>query len=186
MKTKTFVLALVLAVPMFAGADNKNTDKTTDKAKADKKLTDADIDDSHVHHVNLMEVDMGKIAQTHGTAPVKRYGEMLVSDHRPPTRSSRSSRRSAASRRSRQKPATDAEKRDEGADGRDGGLKKLKGADFDREYLRMMVDGHDKELAMTIRSSRSRPTRTSTDPRGPQDDAERHSDGAAELRKGKS
>ena len=28
-------------------------------------------------------------------------------------------------------------------------LKKLKGADFDREYLRMMVEGHDKELAMS-------------------------------------
>ena len=46
------------------------------------------------------------------------------------------------------KPETQAEKQEMAeAKKQAAGLKKLKGADFDREYLRMMVTDHDRELA---------------------------------------
>ena len=91
MKIRAFALIAALAIPTVALADtpknNPNYDKTTDDPnkttdKDKTKLSDADMAIlAHLHHVNLMEIDIGKLAQTKGTAPVKRYGEMLVKDH---------------------------------------------------------------------------------------------------------
>ena len=64
-------------------------------------------------------------------------------------------------------------------------LQKLKGADFDREYLRMMVDGHDKELAATAgHQEASADDELDTMLENRKTTLQRHSDNAKELQKG--
>ena len=83
MKTKALLFTLLLAIPTLATADNtkagdKGADKTTQKAP----LSDDDAKVvSHVKHVNDMEIEMGKLAKTNGTASTKAYGNTLVKDH---------------------------------------------------------------------------------------------------------
>jgi putative membrane protein len=189
MKTNTFVLALMLAIPAFAGADDKGAaPKTTEKAKDEKvKLSEADMKIiSHVHHVNMMEIDMGKLAQRQGTADVKKYGEMLVKDHNAADKELTAyAKKRGIAKIPAEKAANDAEEAEMKKQMESmAGLKKLKGADFDREYLRMMVEGHDKELAMTdpnIAIATDSDLKTLLESR--RTTLTRHSDAAKELRK---
>src|SRR5262245_40601079 len=89
MKLTSVAFALALVVPIVAGADDKappsrdttETDKDVNKKQA-KKLGEPELKIvSHLHHVNMMEIDLGNVAQRSGTAPVKKYAEMLVTDH---------------------------------------------------------------------------------------------------------
>src|SRR5882762_481250 len=98
MKIRALAIVTALALPTLALADeptppmdktdkstdktmDKDKDKSTDKAKAGK-LSDGDVKIiAHVHHVNQMEIDLGKIAQRTGTASVKNYAETLERDH---------------------------------------------------------------------------------------------------------
>ena len=77
MMIRVLAIATALALPSVALADpdkapDKTNEKMTDKApvKTDKdaKLADGDVKIiAHVHHVNQMEIDMGKLAQKSGT-----------------------------------------------------------------------------------------------------------------------
>jgi putative membrane protein len=186
MKLQAIVVALGLVLPALAGADAPKTDTT--KKEQPKKLAEDDIKVvAHLHHVNQMEVEMGKLAQRVGSQPVKRYGEMLVTDH---TTADKQLVTFAKARGLAVIPApkaeTDAEKK-EMKDKMDEmtALKKLKGADFDREYLRMMVNGHDQELAKTdgfISKSGDPDLDAMLEAR--RTSLQRHSDGAKELQKG--
>jgi putative membrane protein len=146
MNLKHLALIVALAVPVNALADKAEPPAAQDKAK----LTDAEIQAlAHVQHINVMEVDMGKAAKLKATAKVKKYGAMLITDH------GKSEKEVAALGKKKgvakiPKPvlATDAEKKahdDQMA--KMTTLKTLKGAEFDKMYLQMMVEGHDKELA---------------------------------------
>src|SRR5262245_25921945 len=56
----------------------------TDKSpgNAGEKLSAGDMKIiSHLHHVNMMEIEMGKAAQKSGTAAIKTYAQTLVTDH---------------------------------------------------------------------------------------------------------
>jgi putative membrane protein len=132
---------------------DKDTSKDNkDGKKQAKKLGENEIKIvSHVHHINMMEIDLGKIAQRTGTAPVKKYAEMIVTDHQMADKELiKFTKTRGMNTIPAEKPQTDAEKQmmkdmtDEVT-----ALKKLKGADFDREYLRMMVKHHEEELAKT-------------------------------------
>src|SRR5262245_28787516 len=86
MKMHTLALVTLLAVPAIATADEPNkkpTDTTqTQKDASASKLSDGEIAIlAHVHHVNQMEIELGKLAERRGTAGVKRYAEKLVRDH---------------------------------------------------------------------------------------------------------
>ena len=107
------------------------------------KLTDSEMHVlAHVHHVNQMEIDAGKLAQKKGsTQAVKSYGKMLVDDHGKNDKDIL-----AFAKKHDQKIGADMEKDADAKDEMDK-LKTMKGADFDREFLRQMADGHDKELA---------------------------------------
>jgi putative membrane protein len=161
MKIRALAIITALALPTLALADNdktppadKTNEKTTDKtpAKTDKaaKLSDGDVKlMAHLHHVNQMEVDMGKLAQKSGTAAIKSYAETLVNDHQ-----SNDKDLTAFAKAHRvamipaDKPETDADRQDaKEMTTQTAHLKTLKGADFDKEFLNMMVAGHDKELA---------------------------------------
>jgi putative membrane protein len=171
MKIRALAIVTALALPMVALADQpappappaQPTDKPMDKPTADKptdkptgkptkgaKLSDGDVKIvAHLHHVNLMEIDLGKLAQKSGTAKVKAYGETLERDHVSGDKDlvafAKQNRLAAIPA---DKPESDADKQEhKDMMAQMTRLKTLKGADFDREFLNMMVDGHDKELA---------------------------------------
>ena len=131
MKIKAFTLCATVCTALAAHAEADKADK----------LTDAEMSVlAHVHHVDQMEIDAGKLAQKKGsTQAVKAYGKMLVTDH-----SKNDKDVLALAKKHGEKVPADSMKMDK--DEMDK-LKNMKGADFDREFLRQMADGHDKELA---------------------------------------
>jgi putative membrane protein len=148
MNLKQLTLIIALAVPATALADKAEPPAAQDKAAA--KLTDAEIQAlAHVQHVNMMEVDMGKAAKAKATAKVKKYGTMLVTDHGKSAKEVAAlAKKKGIAKVPEPTMATDAEKKahdDQMA--KMATLKTLKGAEFDKMYLQMMVEGHDKELA---------------------------------------
>lgn len=186
MKLQTLFLACALVIPAVAGADPKPAPKAGDVTK--QKLGEAETRIvAHLHHVNLMEIQLGKLAQTNGTAAVKKYGKELVTDH---TTADKDLAAFAKKRGLTTLPDEKAESdiaRSEMKKQMDemANLKKLKGADFDREYLRMMVDGHDKELAGTAgHQEASADDELDTILESRKTTLQRHSDNAKELQKG--
>jgi putative membrane protein len=186
MRIKTFVLVAALGLPLTAAADDTKP-KTADKAQPAKlNTTDLGIV-AHVHHVNVMEIDMGKLAQKQGSAAaVKKYAEQLVTDH------STSDKALVAFAKTRgtttipqAKPATDEEKKQQQATmDRMAKLKTLKGAEFDREYLSMMAEGHETELKKNdslISSATDPELKKMLEDR--KATLQRHADGARELLK---
>jgi predicted outer membrane protein len=165
MKIRALAIISALALPTLALAepaptdtvknDTTKADTKTDKTDTTKpdmngKLSDGDTKIiAHLHHVNQMEIDLGKAAQKNGTASVKNYGSNLVTDHQ------MSDKDLTAFAKSHKLATIPADKADSDADKQDdkemtskaAHLKTLKGADFDREFLNMMATGHDKELA---------------------------------------
>jgi putative membrane protein len=194
MKIKTLALVALLAVPAVATADDPGkyptdkTDTTKDKDKATTKLADADLAAlAHVHHVNVMEIDMGKLAQQKGTAGVKRYGETLVRDHGTADKDAMAfAKKHGLAKIPDDKPVTAADQQ-EMKDTMDqmAKLKTMKGADFDKTYLQMMVDGHEKELAKSdplIAQATDPELKTMLE--GRKTSLQRHADLAKELQKG--
>jgi putative membrane protein len=151
MQIKHLLFAFALLVPTITSADDKGATKPAPADKA--KLGDAETKIiAHLHHVNVMEVDMGKLAQKNSTtAGVKKYGAMLVKDHSGADKDLAAlAKKKGLAKLPDVEAKTDAEKADMKAKMEAmANLEKLKGPDFDREYLKMMVEGHDKELADT-------------------------------------
>jgi putative membrane protein len=126
----------------------KNDTTTGDTGKTGK-LSDADVKTiAHLHHVNQMEVTLGKEAQKSGTAHVKDYASTLITDHQSADKDLTAfAKAHKLATIPADKPMTDADRQDDkDMTASMAHLKTLKGADFDKEYLNMMVSGHDKEL----------------------------------------
>jgi putative membrane protein len=130
--------------------NEKTTDKTPGKTDKTAKPSDGDVKImAHLHHVNQMEIDMGKLAQKTGTTAIKSYADTLVNDHQ-----SNDKELTAFAKAHKlamipaDKPETDADRQEaKEMTTQVAHLKTLKGAEFDKEFLNMMVAGHDKELA---------------------------------------
>lgn len=144
-------LCVVLAIPVAASADPTNpapTKPTAGKQATKPSLTDDEIKSlAHLQHVNQMEISMGKLAATNGTAKVKAYGKLLVRDH---TRSDKDVTALVEKDQvtlPEDQPRDDEEARIE-KDAMDtmDRLKTLKGQAFDSEFLTAMRDGHEREL----------------------------------------
>ena len=146
MKTaRSLFCALVLGLPAIALAGPTET-KTPAPAADALKLNDVDVQAlSHQHAVNLLEVDMGKLAQRNGSAAVKTYGMTLVKDHMAGDKDVTAfAKKHGVATIPADTAFTDSDKKmmaDMTAK-----LKTLKGADFDHEFLNMMADAHDKEI----------------------------------------
>ncbi len=130
------------------GASSSDT-SSNKPAGSDAKLSDAEIKTiAHLHHVNQMEITLAHEAQRQGTAKVKDYANMMITDHQQADKDLTAfSKAHHLTTIPADKPTTDAERQDD----KDmtqamAHLKTLKGADFDKAYLNMMVSGHDKEL----------------------------------------
>ena len=131
-------------------AGDTSPDKTTgNDAKMGAKLSDADIKIiAHLHHINQMEITLGKDAQRQGTAKVKDYANTMITDHQTADKDLTAfAKAHKLTTIPADKPTTDAERQDDkDMTQQMARLKTLKGADFDKTYLNMMVSGHDKEL----------------------------------------
>jgi putative membrane protein len=103
---------------------------------------------SHVKHVNDMEIELGKLAKTNGTASTKAYGATLVKDHTANnTKLTALAKKKGVATIPAEEATTDEQKKDEQMmmDAM-AKLKTLKGAAFDKELVPMMIEGHDKEV----------------------------------------
>jgi predicted outer membrane protein len=165
MMIRVLTIVAALALPSIALADqdktppadkapDKTNEKMTDKApvKTDKnaKLSDGDVKIiAHLHHVNQMEIDMGKLAQKSGTQAIKGYADTLVNDHASHDKELTSfAKAHKLATIPADKPETDADRQDaKDMTTETAHLKTLKAAEFDKAFLNMMVAGHDKELA---------------------------------------
>jgi putative membrane protein len=143
-------LVAVLAVPLAASADEKSSGTSVTNKKT--KLADEDLQVlAHVHKVNQMEIDMGRMAQHKGSnAAIKGYGKTLVTDHQQNDKDVMA----LAKKRGQTIPkeaASNEMERNEEKDNMDAmkRLQTLKGTDFDRELLQIAVQGHEKELSRT-------------------------------------
>lgn len=200
MKIRALAIITALALPTFALADesappppDKPADKPMDRPadKPTNKAAKLGVGDvkiiAHLHHVNQMEIDLGKLAQKSGTAVVKSYGETLEKDHQSADKDLTAfAKQHKLAAIPADKPASDAD-RQEHKDMMQqmARLKMLKGAEFDRELLNMMVSGHDKELAridVSISSASDTDLQNMLEAVKPV--LQRHADQARDLQKG--
>jgi putative membrane protein len=115
-----------------------------------QKLTKDELQTmAHYQAVNKMEIELGKVAQKNaGSQAVKEYGAMMVKEHGNHDKQLTTVAKQTKQKIPAYKPPTEAEKQEMAmAKKHAAEIKKLSGADFDREYLRMMVEDHDRELA---------------------------------------
>ena len=118
-----------------AGA-NRDAGATAARARADN-ADDANRFIEKMGHVGAAEIKLGQLAaERAANAEVKQFGRRMIADHQKAS----AELKQVASKMSVTLPAQPDEKHQELADR----LSKLKGAEFDREYMKAMVDGHEE------------------------------------------
>ncbi len=155
--TRMLFCALLVALPALAlaqrpgdtnqppSSSDTNTPKdTSDTSKA--KLSQVDMQAiAHQHAVNQLEIDLGKLAQKNGTAKSKAYGQTLVNDHMKADREITAfAKKHGVTTIPADQAMTDTDKKQQ-ADNMSK-LRAMKGADFDKEFLNMMVSDHEREV----------------------------------------
>ena len=130
--------------PGTAGSDQPGS-RDPGSAATMARASNADDDREFVEkmgQVNLAEVKLGQLAAQHASnAQVKQFARRMVSDHE----KANAELKQIASKMAVQVPAALDAKHQELHDR----LSKLKGAEFDREYMKAMVDGH-QEVAQEL------------------------------------
>jgi putative membrane protein len=211
---KKLALIAALALPLAAWADkqqgttppsdtSQTTDRTNDnnpnvpsnKSGADKaqasskeKMADSDLQAmAMVHHVNQMEIDLGKVAQRKGsTQAVKDYGKMLVKDHQSADKDLMSLAKKNNAKIPMYKPTDEADQKEMKDDKQMAAhVKTLKGEAFDKAFLDMMVQGHEKVIAKldTMSGSAQNPE-LQTYLKDLKPALQKHADQARDLQKG--
>lgn len=147
MKIRNILFACVLAVPVAALAGPGSpppTDTTTGAPSA--KLSEQDTQMiAHLHAVNATEIDLGKLAQQNGTAPVKAYGKELVTDHTAfDAKVISFAKKHGVAMIPEDSAQTPAQKTE--MDTERSKLEALKGTAFDQELLPMMASAHQAEV----------------------------------------
>jgi putative membrane protein len=107
---------------------------TTAAAKSDTTFLTEAI------QINLAEISVGDLAQKNaGNDDVKSFGKMLVDDHTASNTKATSLAQSNGVTPPTEPKAADKQKHDE--------LARLSGADFDREFAKAMVKGHEEAIS---------------------------------------
>ncbi len=89
----------------------------------------------------MMEVELGNLAQQQASsAKVKEFGALMVKDHS----KANAELKSIASAKNIMLPSTYPQTIQQHIDE----MKKMKGAEFDKHYMSMMVDDHVKDIAL--------------------------------------
>lgn len=141
MKIRSLLFACALASSPLAVAD-PNATPSGDTAKLSEVDTQVV---AHLHAVDQLEIALGTLAEQNGTAGVKNFGQMLVTDH------SAFDAKLAAFAKQHAMPTIPADASQSQAakaeiDAEKGKLHALHGAAFDHEFLPMMAKAHDQEL----------------------------------------
>jgi putative membrane protein len=130
----SIIMAALVAAPVLGHA-------------ADKAATMATPEDSKVlaelNHSNLMEIQMGQLAQSHGQSEaVKNYGKELEQDHKDAQDKTESVAKQVGVKlpsESQAMAGEDHSKMDQ--------LKALKGSQFDHAFAEAMKKDHDKDIS---------------------------------------
>lgn len=142
---KRVVILAVAAVTTFGSGCN--TDRRTSSADNPAVGTSGRMDVSRADRdfvndltiTNMAEIELGRMAaERAANAEVKRFGQMMVDDHT----AAGNKLKPIATEHSIPMPA---DLDDEHRDLRER-LSKLQGAEFDRAYMKAMVDGHEEVL----------------------------------------
>ncbi len=116
----------------MSNANMTNANNTASTTSVDKFLTDAT-------QGGLMEIALGKLAATKAQSPeVKAFGQKMVADHG----KAGDEIKAIAAKKKITLPTEMAGGAKETIDR----LSKLSGAEFDKEYVKLMVDDHDADL----------------------------------------
>jgi putative membrane protein len=141
---RTWLVWLALTATVAFGCNRSDSSATTSggdsgavgTSGASDKVSGRDKDfvrDAAI--VNMAEIELGRLAAERGANPeVKKFGQMMIDDH---TKAG-DQLKSVASQHSIEVPSQLDDKHNKLRDK----LSKLQGADFDREYMDAMVDGH--------------------------------------------
>jgi putative membrane protein len=150
MKKLTLFLMILAAGFGFQACNNASTTNTdTVEAANDSNENNSNMavkdDDSEfmVDAANggMMEVEMGKLAQTKAQSQaVKDFAARMVADH---SKANDELKALAATKNVTLPSAIDQDGQDHLAD-----MGKKSGADFDKDYVDMMVKDHDKDVSM--------------------------------------
>lgn len=144
MKTQVIFAAIALAGISFQAcnsAGKKDSAKQAEEINEQKDSLNSEVSEFAVNAASggMMEVELGNYAaQNAGHARVKHFGEMMVRDHT----KANDELKSLASTKNITLPATLSEKHQKHVDD----LKKLKGAEFDKEYMDLMVKDHKEDI----------------------------------------
>lgn len=197
MRIYALAFACALAAPLSAGAEDapqgsKSSDTaksggTTTKAKAAKLHQDDVAIIAQHHELNMLEIDYGKLAQKRGSGAVKRYGETLMKDHQKLDKDLTAlAKKHGLSKIPMHEPETEAAQK-EHQDAKDtmARISKLEGAEFDREFLSVMVMDHEREIGKTENAiTAARSPELASLLRNVKPVLQRHADSARELQKG--
>jgi len=138
-RTWTATAIVVFAIAVSAAAAQSDRGQSTGTARVERSSghsSDAREFISNMAIAGMAEVQLGKVAAERGQDPdVKAFGQIMVRDH---TKAGEELKQ-VASKAGVQLPAQLDDKHRELADR----LMKLQGQEFDREYMKAMVDGHD-------------------------------------------
>jgi putative membrane protein len=142
-RTAKWALVLVAGVvfPLAVGADDKKDAKKDDKAYSDAEFV------KKAGMSGLAEVELGKLAAAQGKSDeVKKFGQKMVDDHG----KANQGLKAAAEKANLEVPAKIDEEHQKHIDH----LKGLKGDEFDKAYLKHMVEGHEKSVALFTAASK--------------------------------
>jgi len=132
--------ALVLSLAGFIGAATQDSDK-----KGDRDFVKMTAENG------LTEIKLGQLAQDHSSSEtIKKYGQRVMADH---TKMNKELMQIAKSL-----DMTLPEKLDKKRQDQVDKLSKIKGADFDRAYVKDMISGHQEAIMkyeMEVKNSKN-------------------------------
>jgi putative membrane protein len=143
MKKVSLCMLLLLSAWTFQSCNNTSKKDSAEQAEEANDAKDMPKDDSEfavkAASGGMMEVELGKLAKEKAQSQkVKDFGDMMVADH---SKANEEFKTLTASK-NMTIPATLSEDHQKHVDD----LSKLTGAEFDKEYVNLMVDDHKEDI----------------------------------------
>jgi putative membrane protein len=146
MKKISLFLLIVLGAWTFQACDSSKKTDSAETAEEMNEENDAVKEDDSEFAVEaasggLLEVELGRMAQEKGKSQgVKDFGAMMVKDHS----KANDELKTLATSKNIVLPSTPSEEHQKHIND----LAKLSGAEFDKEYIKMMTDDHEKDVKL--------------------------------------
>ena len=143
MKKVSLFLLLALGTYTFQACNSSSNKDSAEQAEEANEEKDMPEDDSEfavkAASGGMMEVELGKLAEQKAVNPkVKEFGAMMAADHA----KANDELKTLTTSKNITIPATLSEDHQKHVDD----LSKLSGAEFDKEYVKLMVDDHKEDI----------------------------------------